>query len=552
MASYGNTIITKDLICEDVHSSGTISWTAFDPPLNVSGLETLASVLTTGNDANNQDIKNVNSIEATAATIGTVNYTTLNPPIPGAEGLADTLTVSNSAGSNSIDMNSNNITNVNSLTATSATIGTVNYTTLNPPVPGTEGLADTLTVSNSAGSNSIDMNNNNITNGSTISGVTIQGRNADLNSTSGTTATLKFTGTATNTQPDTFIEGDTTNKTKCSHLDLSDPSNAFPVTSPSGLADVLSASNSAGSNNIDMNNNNITTVQILSAVGVQASAAVNASAVSATSVSSAPTFQGQTLNLNSTSGKTATLDFTSTAGNSQPDTFIEGDTTNRTKCKYLDLSDPSNTFPVNDRELYNWGGSWDTDNPDSAGILIYADTDEITGWRYFQETDDDGNYVAGSNPFWVETTPTSISAHSTQMITVSANITGKGYGRIYMGLFYSSDGGTTKQLYPGTYRVWTPKVVGGGLQAANVRMVGCRQMVFVVYNFPTDGKTYRIYPVIRTEDGESGDDGEVEIRIGGLPEDAPTATIDPQYCMCIIHGEPVPTTWKTVTGNPPA
>ena len=141
MTSYGNTISTKEIICEDVHSSGTISWTAFDPPLNVSGSQNLASVLTTGNDANSQDIKNVGSVEATSATIGTINYTTLNPPVSAAEGLADTLNVSNSAGSHDINMNNNSITNINSLTATSATIGTVNYTTLNPPVSGTEGLA---------------------------------------------------------------------------------------------------------------------------------------------------------------------------------------------------------------------------------------------------------------------------------------------------------------------------------------------------------------------------------------------------------------------------
>ena len=86
--------------------------------------------------ANDLNMNNQNIVSA-----GTISYTALNPPIPGAEGLADTLAVSNSAGGNDINMNNRNITNA----------GTISYTALDPPIPGAEGLADTLAVNASAG-----------------------------------------------------------------------------------------------------------------------------------------------------------------------------------------------------------------------------------------------------------------------------------------------------------------------------------------------------------------------------------------------------------------
>jgi hypothetical protein len=82
----------------------------------------VGNTASTNLDMNTNDITN-----ATSITTGTLNYTTLNPPVS-TPSLSSVMSVGNTASAN-LDMNTNNITN-----ATSITTGTLNYTTLNPPI----------------------------------------------------------------------------------------------------------------------------------------------------------------------------------------------------------------------------------------------------------------------------------------------------------------------------------------------------------------------------------------------------------------------------------
>jgi hypothetical protein len=259
----------------------------------VGAITTLAGTTSTYTTGNFTDVTATGS-----ATVGTLNYTTLNPPIsiPPAEGLPDTLATNNSAGANGINMNNQEITNCADITTNqvsgsgddgaiagfttatigtiscqtlntsgTATIGTLNYTTLNPPIPGAEGLADTLLVSNSAGATDIDLNNNDILNGGILNAtgvqatavqtvqasvtgvlngvaVTVNGSATpntgilNMNASTGGTCKLDFTGVGGTGGADTEIEGDDTlnssgqlKRTMCRYLDLTDPTNNIPI-----------------------------------------------------------------------------------------------------------------------------------------------------------------------------------------------------------------------------------------------------------------------------------------------------------------------------------
>ena len=135
-----------------VFPDGSIQTTAS----TAGGGETLAQTLVLGNSAGATDLDmNTQSIiNATNITTGTLNYTTLNPPIvSGGETLAQTLLLGNSAGATDLDMNNQDITNATDITATGAiTCGTLNYTTLSPPIPSATNYTYTQQVIHTAGS----------------------------------------------------------------------------------------------------------------------------------------------------------------------------------------------------------------------------------------------------------------------------------------------------------------------------------------------------------------------------------------------------------------
>jgi hypothetical protein len=100
----------------------------------------LTAVLTANDDAGGLDITNLNNI----------NLTTINGlPPAGAENLQQTLTIGNSAGTNDINMNSQDILAVNNIAL--ATINGAAY----PPVVADNTLTEVLTAGNAAGGLSI-------------------------------------------------------------------------------------------------------------------------------------------------------------------------------------------------------------------------------------------------------------------------------------------------------------------------------------------------------------------------------------------------------------
>jgi len=99
------------------------------------------------------DGTNSTIIDPTSITTGTLNYTTLNPPITAPTNtLTDVLIAGNNAGSNDIDMNSNDILLVNNID-----LVTINGSAY-PPVVSADTLSAVLTAGNTA-TNSIILNN---------------------------------------------------------------------------------------------------------------------------------------------------------------------------------------------------------------------------------------------------------------------------------------------------------------------------------------------------------------------------------------------------------
>lgn len=111
--------VALDMDGKDILNAGTINYTFLNPP--VAGAESLAQTLTVGNDAAGQNITGVGAL-----TCNTLNYTTLNPAIviPPTPTLTQVLTAGNNAGAL-------NITNLNNIGAVSANIPTIGVTSLN-------------------------------------------------------------------------------------------------------------------------------------------------------------------------------------------------------------------------------------------------------------------------------------------------------------------------------------------------------------------------------------------------------------------------------------
>ena len=108
--------------------------------LALTGGGGLTAVLTANDDAGGLDITNLNNI----------NLTTINGlPPAGAENLEQTLTIGNSAGTNDINMNSQDILAVNNINLT--TINSAAY----PPLVADNTLTEVLTAGNDAGGLSI-------------------------------------------------------------------------------------------------------------------------------------------------------------------------------------------------------------------------------------------------------------------------------------------------------------------------------------------------------------------------------------------------------------
>lgn len=552
MSSYGDDFSAKDIVCTDIRVKGEIDWTGadFKPPLSGSGGEipTWGATLQAGSDANRIPLLNVSQINFGSGlailnddSIRGVKNITMDP----LDGTLTTLQL-NAASmklGGDIECEPGNFTefkgSVSSLSNSKTEFTNCDFRSATNQFPTSiddDTLSDVLGRGNSAGSTNVDMNGQDILNVEKV----------DFKETDATE-----------------IRGDATNKTPCFNLDLSSATNTFPGAGPSTdtLADVMGRGNSAGTTDLDMNNQSVINANAVQCVGMAAS---GISTLAVANITNALTITGTGavtdayLNIDASTGRTATLEFTGTGGQTEFTTFIEGDDVEltpgsgvptRTKCTNLDLTDSSNLFG-NAEDSTNWGGVWDQVGTNSAFVMV--DEDDITGWRFFQPMNEDGNVLPGTEPFYVITAPTTNPNHANQVVDITFTVTEYGYGRIYVGLFSSSDNGSTRGLMDNAFRLMYPIVALGGMNVARNRMTGTVTQRIYVGGFPTDGTTLRIYPVLRCEDhgDEEGNQGRLEIQIGGLPEDADAAgTLDPRHGQVIIKGQPVPTAWRTFITN---
>ena len=308
----------------------------------------------------------------------------------------------------------------------------------------------------------------------------------------------------------------------------------------SGLSAVLDTSDDADGH--DINNLGTLNATAVSATGI-------AGTVVSATVGNLVTAQCKDVTLNSGGGgNTSTLQFS--GANPAMDSFITGDATWKTGCTHLDLSSTTNVFPVDiDPSAYAWGGYWDQPNTASGGIYIQVDRDEQSGWRDFRQTTTTSpyGYTPTSTPFYVITKATTNTIHIKQLIRLRFTVQEYGYGRIYVALDKSTDGGTTRTQISGSARIATPRETQGGISAALVKSIGMIDIEMVVEDADfISGAEMRIYPKIRTNDEPDGYNGRVTILVGGRPEDS--FGIEVRNTQVIIEGQPVPTKWTYKEG----
>ena len=251
-----------------------------------------------------------------------------------------------------------------------------------PGLTGHSTLAQVLSAGNTAGTNPIDMSTQNITNFTNLEGIgeisvplfkavipaTVTGQEAEFRciASTGNTGSVSFIGIGGTSAADTFIKGDITvdsegfdKLTKCTHLDLTDTSNVLQAAATNTLTDVLNYGNSAGTHDINLNFQDIQNGKQIGSYKIKAES---------NGLPGAAAIAGQVLIKNQNGATTSTLTFEGVTGNSVADTEIIGDSTlnsetpatvKYTKCTYLDLTDPSNQFTASAQEEYEWGAVWE-------------------------------------------------------------------------------------------------------------------------------------------------------------------------------------------------
>ena len=207
-----------------------------------SGDQNLAEVLAVGGDANQLPIFNTGTITTAAAPESVAAKQ--------ADIKADVVETRfvNSSFMNTIEATA---TTISATDITSS--GTLNWNAFNPPlvVSGTPALSQVLGAGDNAGTLYVQ----------DCGKLTFEKKEGDTQSE---------------------IVGVVTEKTKCLNLDLSDSTNTFPTTINGDLEATLILGNSAGGNDINMNNQNITNCAAITANGT--SSITNANSMSSQTV----------------------------------------------------------------------------------------------------------------------------------------------------------------------------------------------------------------------------------------------------------------------------
>tara|TARA_R110002012_G_scaffold1816_1_gene8773 strand:+ start:520 stop:2463 length:1944 start_codon:yes stop_codon:yes gene_type:complete len=276
MTSYGD-----DLNVANLTVTSVINWESaeFDPPLSGGPVNdpTLAAVLDAGNDANDKSILNCAGIELNHPDDppGGVYVNDANN-IGGVDQLSCAKAVATEVVSllytvdSEIECTAGNFTefkgSVAALSSKKTEFTNCDFSSSTNVHGADNTLAEVLTAGNTANAN-ILMAGNNISGGGAYTAHSLfalnTGGNAavTITSSSGHQGGLNLNGVA-GVAVDTFITGDSTTdstgavkKTTCTNLNLTASSNVFPTSlTDETLAEILTNGNSAGSTNIDLNN----------------------------------------------------------------------------------------------------------------------------------------------------------------------------------------------------------------------------------------------------------------------------------------------------------
>lgn len=258
MSSYGDDLNTKD-----IHSSGTIFWQNFSPPLSGEGgdIPTLAAVLEAGDDANEQPLVDVGKITMRA----NAGDASIDATISGCTGIVMDATTKNDINMNgqqmlntrTVDFQDFSITKIQGDTVNNTVCENLDLTSATNVFPSRiddDTLEDVLARGNNANSQNItgvnqitasvvdstSLDNSGLlvsqvmsTRSLTVNATSVPGQTVgtiNLNVGAGASrAEIDFTGYSLATEADTFIKGHNgTYKTVCTDLDLTSSTNLLP------------------------------------------------------------------------------------------------------------------------------------------------------------------------------------------------------------------------------------------------------------------------------------------------------------------------------------
>ena len=582
MSSYGGS-----LNCDELHAD-KIYWKSFNPPITgAGGDQTLASVLSNGNDANADTIINLNTLEC-----GTVE-SSVKVETPLCE--ATQAEITNLELKNNMD----GLEGVGKATITNCDLSS--DTNIFPSV-----LSEDLEAVLIAGDNA--------------NGQSIQG----LNSLASTTATINsgLVGALTTDS----IEPNTTNPAITAEIGKNNPFHAITseTITANGKLEARAAENGCHlpkttfysteptpviTGDMEGGRLRCKTIQVDNQYDSSNPAvAISESVLNEGIIASSGLIQAQKVMrtplldcVNNTDGTPAKYKIVQ--GGSFEGSVSGTPATGHCAFTNCDFRSGTNLFNSSVQEQYEWLSVWSdatTYFPPPDGWrpytapqippvrLVYFDFNndrpETRGWRYFApqsdsdcniDSDDkmglhEGEYIHTSslppgptNPAWQyafygETAPTTIASHAAQVVEFTFTSAKYGYGRIYMCL--------AKQLPPYT----SPPVVmqntfrlvqahEGAALSTNPRLNGPITMKWYAPDVsPTDGTVARIFPMCRCDDTEETA-GRLTVRIGNQPPlsgcnpgsfpDFSDGDTNSQESQLILRGYPLPTNFKYFT-NP--
>jgi len=503
MSSYGENFEAETVKCDVLY------WKSFEPPLTGSGpgpgVPTIANVLDAGDDANDEDLLNINNLTtktaALSATLSVAGTTTTNGIVN--TGAIDTGTLAVNTISAVTSISAPDITATNSISSNQFKgIG------VNPSVQDMN-LIDTNTAevatNLNAGSASctlgattmdgiLDMNNKNLVNGNLISTAGLSATSIveapvvsatglcqvqGLLSLQANDTIINFPDNATGTK----IEGAATTRTVCDNLDfVNGTGNLFPATA---------------------------------------------------------TEQYEWMSV-----------WTNAITNFPPPDGWK-------------TYDPPQLPPINlvvfdFDEDRNTGWRYFAPQSDSDCQIDPDDKMELNEGEYIHAPD---NNLAWKYAFYGTTAATTVASHASQIVEFTFPVVQYGYGRIYMGLAVQPPPYTALPIILNeTFRLVMEHEGGGGIGATNPRLNGPTTMKWYVPDaFPTDGTQWRVYPMCRTDDTETTE-GRLQIKIGngqpldgcnpGDPPEFDPENTNSQQGQLLLRGYPIPAEFLGFT-NPP-